>query len=223
MPSVLFQPFQSSGAPSMPVVEAHHSHKWNSTKCRGSARTFTWCQARWDLLSGSARRSKSSCRCLLGDRQWWHGSTGHTGDACRLCNVCRERSQICGTDKDERDQQEWMTEGGGEKGLYSHVTLAQDDVSHLLSGQSELTLADLLKHRTFKNTSIFSPLQWGVRKTPEANFLHTVCTHRFGILGSLQNAITAPINSPCKKEEWNPASSSPSAGPARPSAVGPGK
>lgn len=94
---------------------SHHSHKWNSTKCRGSARTFTWCQARWDLLSGSARRSKSSCRCLLGDRQWWHGSTGHTGDACRLCNVCRERSQICGTDKDERDQQEWMTEGGGRK------------------------------------------------------------------------------------------------------------
>lgn len=56
-----------------------------------------------------------------------------------------------------------MTEGdvggGKKKGLYSHVPLAQDDASHLLSGQSELTLADLLKHRTFKNTSIFSPLQ----------------------------------------------------------------
>lgn len=53
-------------------------------------------------------------------------------------------------------------QGGGEekeKGLYSHVTLAQDDASHPLSGQLELTLAALLKHHTLKNTSIFSPRQ----------------------------------------------------------------
>lgn len=65
------------------------------------------------------------------------------------------------TSRSGGQRETWGGEGERKKkkGLYSHVILAQDDASHLLSGQSELTLADLLKHRTFKNTSIFSPLQ----------------------------------------------------------------
>lgn len=76
-------------------------------KWQNSVRMSTWSQPRWDLLSDSGRRSKSSSRCLLDDRLWWHQSTGHTGDACRLCNVCREESQICDTD---RGESEWKDE-----------------------------------------------------------------------------------------------------------------
>lgn len=38
-------------------------------------------------------------------------------------------------------------------------TFILQDVSHLFSGQFELTLADLLKHHTFKNMPTFSPLK----------------------------------------------------------------
>lgn len=71
-------------------------------------RISTWCQPRWDLPSDSTRRSKSSCHCLQDDRLWWHESTGRTGDACRLCNVCRAESQICDTDRDEEGREEWI-------------------------------------------------------------------------------------------------------------------
>lgn len=82
------------------------------SKCQRSMRISTWCQPRWDLPSDSTRRSKSSCRCLQDDRLWWHESTGRTGDACRLCNVCREESQICDTDRDEEGRQEWIKRTG---------------------------------------------------------------------------------------------------------------
>lgn len=67
------------------------------SQCQQSTRVSTWCQLWRDRLSDSARRSKSSCRCLRDDRPWWHESTGHTGDACRLCNVCKEESRFCDT------------------------------------------------------------------------------------------------------------------------------
>lgn len=85
------------------------------SKCQRTRRISTWCQPCWDLHSDSARRSKSSCRCLLDDRLWWHESTGHTGDACRLCNVCREENQFCDTDNDKRGRQEWKNDGDKER------------------------------------------------------------------------------------------------------------
>lgn len=75
------------------------------SKCHRSLRICTWAQPGWDHPSDSSRRGKSSCRCLQDDRPWWLESTGRTGDACRLCNVCTEESQICDTDRDEEGKQ----------------------------------------------------------------------------------------------------------------------
>lgn len=79
-----------------------------SSQCQRAGRISTWCQPHWDLRSDSVRRSKSSCRCLQDDRLWWHESTVHTGNACRLWNVCGEQSQICDTANEKRSSQEWI-------------------------------------------------------------------------------------------------------------------
>lgn len=86
----------------------HSNLDYLSSQCQRGVKSSTWCQPYWELHSDSARRSKSSCRCLQDDRLWWHESTGHTGNACRLWNVCGERSQTFDTDNEKRGSQEWI-------------------------------------------------------------------------------------------------------------------
>lgn len=171
-------PVQSINFWASPIQIWSSSYRNTKSKCQRPVRISTWCRPRWDLHSDSARRSKSSCRCLLDDRLWWHESTGHTGDACRLCNVCREESQICDTDKDKGGRREqirrceWREQGK----TFTFLLYMDRNVCfvYFLRSGAEFLLA--LRYRIFN---------WTIIASQSKRVSSLTCIYRSGITTKL--------------------------------------